>query len=173
MKLSDAQLIVDNAITLLSPWCERISVAGSVRRKKPEVKDIEIVCIPKNEQVPDGMFTTKEARCEGFVAAVRRLGYIAKGRPATGKYCWVVMPTIKLDLFMCRPGNWGFILAIRTGSAEFSHKVLGRGWRSAGCHAEDGVVMRNRTDIPVMLYEEQELFDLIGVPFVQPEQRGT
>jgi DNA polymerase/3'-5' exonuclease PolX len=37
---------------LLQPHCERIHLAGSIRRMKMLVKDIEIVCIPKREPIP-------------------------------------------------------------------------------------------------------------------------
>jgi DNA polymerase/3'-5' exonuclease PolX len=171
MQLSEAQTIADGAFAMLSPWCDRIEIAGSIRRKRPEVKDIELVCIPHQDEVPEGLFGTRPARSDGFVAAVRRLGYVSKGRPSTGKYCAITMPTIKLDLFMAHPDNWGFILAIRTGSAAFSHKVLGRGWRRAGCHAEDGMIYRNRDDLPILMREEEDLFKLIQVPWVPPERR--
>ena len=39
--------IAEKVKALLLPHCERIEIAGSVRRKKPNVKDIEIVAIPK------------------------------------------------------------------------------------------------------------------------------
>ena len=37
----------------LAPLCERIEVAGSIRRRRPQVKDIELVAIPKWAEVPD------------------------------------------------------------------------------------------------------------------------
>lgn len=47
MKYEDAILIAERVKAELEPHCERIEIAGSIRRKKPEVKDIEIVAIPK------------------------------------------------------------------------------------------------------------------------------
>lgn len=41
---------------LMRPYCERIEIAGSIRRECSEVKDIEIVCIPKWEDRPDNGF---------------------------------------------------------------------------------------------------------------------
>ena len=43
-----AQHIVDS----LSPFCERIELAGSLRRKRPMVGDIEIVAIPYRPRKP-------------------------------------------------------------------------------------------------------------------------
>ncbi|MES1181962.1 MAG: hypothetical protein ABUL44_04115, partial [Flavobacterium sp.] len=47
MEYSKAKSIADKAILLLKEHCIRIEIAGSIRRKKSEVKDIEIVAIPK------------------------------------------------------------------------------------------------------------------------------
>lgn len=47
MKLAQALAIAEKVKALLAPHCERIEIAGSIRRKKPDVKDIEIVAIPK------------------------------------------------------------------------------------------------------------------------------
>jgi hypothetical protein len=42
-----ARKLADNLIAHLAPSCERIEAAGSLRRYKPTVGDIELVCIPK------------------------------------------------------------------------------------------------------------------------------
>ena len=47
MKYEEAIEIAEKVKTLLLPHCERVEIAGSVRRKKTDVKDIEIVAIPK------------------------------------------------------------------------------------------------------------------------------
>jgi DNA polymerase/3'-5' exonuclease PolX len=171
MILSAALDIAHEVVRTLAPHCERIAIAGSVRRKRPIVKDIEVVCVPRVEEIPDGLFGRRTVRSEIFVASVNRLGLVHKGDLATGRMCQVTMAEITLDLFIARRENWGFILAIRTGSANFSHRILGRGWRRAGCHAEDGMILRNGTDVPVLMLEEEDLFRLIGIPWVEPKER--
>ena len=53
MELTQAQAIAREWQTLLAPACERIEIAGSIRRGKPEIKDIDLVCIPKIQTEPD------------------------------------------------------------------------------------------------------------------------
>lgn len=53
MEHKRALLIATNLLNDLLPFCERAEIAGSVRRLKPEVKDIEIVVIPKMRKVLD------------------------------------------------------------------------------------------------------------------------
>jgi DNA polymerase/3'-5' exonuclease PolX len=46
----EAKELADSLVAALSPHCARIEVAGSLRRRKPVVKDIEIVAITKSEE---------------------------------------------------------------------------------------------------------------------------
>ena len=154
MKKDEAKKIADKYIELLKPYCERIEIAGSVRREKPEVKDIEIVAIPQD--------------LIGFSREVNKLQKI-KGEP-TGKYTQRKLPEgINLDLFISNRRNWGLIFAIRTGSADFSHKILACGWVRAGYKSENGILKKNGQEIEIR--EEKDLFDLIGIPFVDPRLR--
>ena len=51
--LSRAKAVADDLLHLLAPHCERIAVAGSIRRKRPQVKDIELLCASKVTSTAD------------------------------------------------------------------------------------------------------------------------
>ena len=51
-----ARTVACELIYLLQPFCERIKIAGSLRREKAWVGDIELLFIPKYEEQPDGLF---------------------------------------------------------------------------------------------------------------------
>jgi len=76
----------------------------------------------------------------------------------------------KLNLFFAEEGNWGSIFAIRTGSADYSHKVLANGWVRQGFKSEGGYLFRDGEKYEVR--EEEDLFRLIGVSYVEPEKRN-
>jgi DNA polymerase/3'-5' exonuclease PolX len=117
MKHADALAMAEDALNALKPYCERILIAGSIRRQRHEVKDCELVAIPR--RVPGGLFGDEFEVDPGFVTAVNQWEFV-KGQP-TGKYAQRVLPGgIKLDLFIATPENWGWQLVIRTGSAEFN-----------------------------------------------------
>lgn len=167
MKLNQATEIAERIKAELAPYCDRIEIAGSIRRRKPEVGDIEIVAIPK--RVEDGMLFSNIVTHPKFCILVNRWPAV-KGKP-TGKYTQRILPEgINLDLFMADADNWGLIYAIRTGSAAFSHEVLAKGWVRAGYHGEGGHLVKGFHKIPVR--EEQDLFDLIGVPWKEPWERN-
>lgn len=160
MKYDQAIEIAERVKTLLAPHCERIEIAGSIRRKKPDVKDIEIVAIPKPYEI--GLFE------RGIATVVNQWQKVKGELPC--KYTQRILPEgIKLDLFFAEQGNWGLIYAIRTGSAEYSHKVLATGWRKLGYKGEGGYLVANGKQIAVP--EEEDLFIRIGVPYVAPELR--
>lgn len=161
MKYKEALEIAQKVKALLSPHCERIEIAGSIRRKKPDVKDIEIVAIPKPFDV--GLF-------ESGIATIVNGWQKVKGELPC-KYTQRILPEgINLDLFFAERGNWGLIYAIRTGSADYSHKVLATEWVKRGYKSEGGYLFANGKQIAVP--EEEDLFKRIGVPFVAPELRS-
>ena len=168
MKLAKAKKIAVKYVMMLTPYSERISVAGSVRRERAEVKDIEIVAVPKVIQKEVDLFHQEPRRHPGFLQIINSLEKI-KGE-ATGRYTQRRLPEgINLDLFMVTKENWGLQIAIRTGSAAFSHKVLATGWTRLGYRSHGGILWKDGT--PVYIHEEKELFDLLGLDFIKPSKR--
>jgi len=168
MDIRFARKYAEEAAAHLSPWCSRIEIAGSIRRCKLDVKDIEIVCIPKTLVEPDGLFDTKIVRHPCFIRAVNDWRKV-KGDP-DGKYTQRVLPCgLNLDLFTATEDNWGLILGIRTGSADFSHRKLACGWVANGYKSIGGMLHRDGEPVPVRT--ERELFEICGVPYVRPVER--
>lgn len=161
MEYKQALIIAEKVKGELEPHCERIEIAGSIRRKKSEVKDIEIVAIPK----PYGVGLLRS----GIVIVVEKWKKVRGSFPC--KYTQRILPEgIKLDLFFATKENWGQILAIRTGSAEYSHKVLAIGWVKAGYKSKEGTLYKD--DKPIEVREEIDLFNLIGIKYIPPEERS-
>jgi len=148
----------------LAPHCDRIEIAGSIRRKKPEVKDIEIVAIPKPWGT--GLFLDGVAE---VVSQWKKVKGDVENNPEC-KYTQRILPDgIKLDLFFCVPENWGLTFATRTGPADYSHHVLAAGWVTRGYKSIEGFLWNagKRYDVR----EEEDLFKRIALPFVPPELR--
>ena len=53
MKLTEAKEIAEGLVEEMRPHCERVEVAGSIRRGKAQVKDLEIVAVPRWTEIPD------------------------------------------------------------------------------------------------------------------------
>ncbi len=54
IRLADANPIAQRLHELLRPACERVAIAGSIRRAKPLVADIELVAMPLVEEEDGG-----------------------------------------------------------------------------------------------------------------------
>jgi len=130
----------------LEPFCEKIDIAGSVRREKPEPKDIEIVCQPRLTVIKD-LFQQEvgKHRSYQFCNTVKSLGKILKGHPYEDRYVQIALPDgINLDLFMPIPEDYYRQLAIRTGSSMYSHKVLAIAWLNVGyCGTRNGLRLKS------------------------------
>jgi DNA polymerase/3'-5' exonuclease PolX len=125
MKLLSAQMLAAHVRDELDPMCERIAIAGSIRRERPEVNDIDLVLIPKPDQL------------EAIVARVKRSCEQIYGKHLAAqnlKFRW--KSGFELDLFIAhsevvdlvsrQPGNWGAVLLCRTGSVVHNQQLCSR-----------------------------------------------
>lgn len=177
MSLRTARAVATEMIEALRPYCHRVEVAGSIRRGKAWVNDIEIVAIPKSTvRQPDvdifgePLGKPTVVRDPGFVMVVDSLAeVIVKGNPQTGRYIqFVTTDGTKVDLFTATPKTWGYIQLIRTGSADFSRAVALR-WSQLGYKGVEGQLTRFGKPVPVP--EEADLFALLHMAVPPPHQR--
>lgn len=172
-----AEFAANALLHALEPHCQRIEIAGSIRRKNESIGDIELVCIPRTVSAPGTLFTPDgTVRDPAFASAVKSLGTLTKGNPETGKYFSITVGKIerdfiKVDIFVATPKNWGLIFAIRTGPADYSHKVLAAGWVKNGYYSREGTVYNRSTNEAIPVPEEADLFKLAGVQLVTPQYR--
>lgn len=201
-----ARHIVTKLYHRLSPHCDLFDPAGSVRREKNEVGDIEIVCLPKKQKVGAidlfGNDDRKEVVREEFTLAIKSLGKIEMGK-TDGRQMKIILDRefdslithdIQLDLFMPQRDDYYRQLAIRTGSAEYSHKVIASGWLKMGwCGTSLGLRLQSecngvpqppdgkikwsiKPDVldpvkPMVWKSEQEFFAWLGVQYLHPKMR--
>jgi DNA polymerase/3'-5' exonuclease PolX len=166
MTYDEAYAQAIHVVAQLAPFCVRCEIAGSIRRRKPHPKDIEVVAHPS--RLADGLFDDHQRVHPGFCAIVNRWTRL-KGEP-TGRYTQRRLPSgAVLDLFMADADNYGSIVLIRTGDAAFSKDFMGRRLRRAGFEQREGYVWRKGQKVRVA--EERMLFELVGMPYLEPWNR--
>jgi DNA polymerase/3'-5' exonuclease PolX len=185
MKLEQAQIVAADIIAYLMPACVRIEVAGSVRRRKPQVKDIEILFIPKTFNPQPTLFET-DVNLQTVLATDVILGdLLARGiivkdekvKRWGPKYKRVVhvQTGIVLELFTAEQENWGYAYALKTGPAEFNHVMVTQrkfgGALPNNMTARNGYIWRDGTKCPTPT--EEIFFREIGLPYWPPEQRSA
>jgi DNA polymerase/3'-5' exonuclease PolX len=160
--LAQALNIASGIVAELGPHCEQIEIAGSIRRQRPTIGDIEIICIPAN-------YDASPLFRSGIALVVEQWEKIKGELPC--RYTQRLHSSgMKVDLFMPDPRGFGLQLAIRTGSAAWSHQVLARAWVRAGYRSEGGL-LRDFAGRVVPATTERQLFELIGLPWVEPMSR--
>jgi len=188
VRLREAKIVAERLAELMRPYCVRIEIAGSVRRSCPEVKDVELVAVPRWEERPTAapsLFAAEAERANLLHewatgdAAGAGVRWIKPGAPNVvdwgpkpeGKY-WraLVEDSIKLDLFLAAPENYGLILAIRTGSAEFSQGLMTYAKHRTPYHVEGGY-LRRREGALLETPEERDVFKALKLDYVEPGER--
>lgn len=194
MQYPDAIIIAENIRQQLAPHCEpqRCFIAGSIRRKKADIGDVEIVCLPKKEQVKDLFENVIATSCSlSFKKTINEFGKWIKGT-TDGRMMQIELPYdgLMLDLFMPQPKDFFRQLVIRTGSREYSQHIIATGWRKLGwVGTTDGLRLQEQCvetfvsdkskwkcavsnpTLPPAWQDEREFFDWLGVPFLVPEKR--
>ena len=159
--------------------CERIEIAGSLRRKRPQVNDIELLCIP--------LYDATDASIDLLDCAIRRLisgAYIGsyldyrlnkRGSKVYGpqnKLLVHMQSGIGVDIFSTTKENWPVSLVVRTGSAKnnilIAKAAIRKGWRfhayGSGFTDEHGNTIICKT--------EQDVFEFVGLKYKIPEERS-
>lgn len=195
MEYSEALRLAENIFARLAPHCEhdRCIIAGSLRRTKREVGDIEIVAQPKITILKD-IFDWDEGQIVDlkFSKTVESLGKIIKGK-TDGRMMQIELPHkgMMLDLFMPQSEDFFRQLAIRTGSREYSQNAIATGWRKQGwVGTSDGLRREeqsvetkrpgassiwkctvNNPTLPPKWESEKHFFEWLKVPYISPEKR--
>lgn len=168
--LNDAIALAQKIKNFLLPYCVRIEIAGSVRREKPQVKDLEIVAIPK--LIPSADLFGEGTEYSALESVpIKNIGKVAKNG---SRYKQIDLGGFMLDLFIViPPAQWGIIFAIRTGPADFSHWLV-TSERHGGAmpyfaKCENGGVYSGGRLIEMP--EEKDFFDFLKIDCLLPGQR--
>ncbi len=152
----------------LGRFFERLEIAGSLRRRKMEVGDIELVGILKPVKNLFGEVEYPEAHLVEWLRR-ERFGF----RKSGPKYKQLVKDGFAVDLFLVRPETWGVLFMIRTGPSYFSTKavmkVSSSGYLPNHLRVKDGRVWARNEALETP--EERDFMDLLVCGWVDPEKR--
>lgn len=185
MKHSDALVIAKDFAMYLGQACKRIEVAGSVRRCKDEVKDIEFVAIPNLELMPTiikaefGKPVPKQYKTFLDELLDKQVQYEKIKFQKNGdkyKKFKLLDWNVSVDLFLVLPpAMWGVQYLIRTGPADFSHwMVTQKRYGDAlpnSCRVKDGAVWDEGDNSKYNIHEEIDYFNLCGLGWLEPHER--
>lgn len=175
-----ALAVAEELQAILAPACERIAIVGSLRRAKHTVGDIELLFVSRKSQRPDGLFDSQQVNvasevCDKLLAD----GVLAKRPNKNGIFAWGeanklalhVASGIPVDLFATTEPAWWVALVIRTGSKETNLRLTTGAQKQGASLMAYGVGLKWPNGNITPAFSEKSVFDLCGVPYLEPHQR--
>ncbi len=140
--------------------CERIDVAGSIRRQRPTVHDVDFVVVTEND------------------AAWRKITEVLKylkarsncsGNQLIKAYVPCENGLFQVDFYRAKPSTFGIHMLVRTGSAMHNCWLAGyaisKGMR---LKYSEGLIKDN---VPIAGEDEKGVFAALGLPCPVPAER--
>lgn len=179
MERTQATLLAEKVLIALYPYCSGLKIAGSIRREKAEVNDVDIVAIPKCIDKPGPLggtvhFTESQVWMERIPSVLSKAGLILEASGQELIRCSISYRggLFQVDLYRARPETWGVILLVRTGSKEHNVKLCMLA-RSKGLKlsASEGVVTQEGFGKVIASRTEEDIFAALGLGFIEPRDR--
>ena len=160
LDLKDAEKTANQVKTLVSSHCTKLEIAGSIRRQKPKVHDIDFVVVTKSD-----------SDWQGITEILRRLK--AKPNCSGNQLIKAYLPCqnglFQVDFYRAKLSTFGIHMLIRTGSVDHNMWLAGyaisKGMRikySEGL-IKDGSAIAGET--------EKGVFEALGLPYPLPSER--
>lgn len=175
---AEALALANEFVALIRDQCEEVEIAGSLRRQKKDVGDIEVVIMPK----PDLFTALDKMVAQGVVTKA----IYPNGTPRWGtSYRGVMYRSMKIEIFTCDANNRGYITWLRTGPGDANtllmqklidkkspyrfqegHLYWSHKWTKSGdkWHGENAQL--------IPLPDEATLFRLLGLKYLEPQDRS-
>ena len=184
-------------------YCRRVLIAGSSRRGRPTVGDVELVCIPKPGRPTQGQVGMFDCELVTEAPVDDQLTAYLRDRVATPTSPWALRPDAngrttfgqknkyltydgaRVDIFTAHPSTFGMLFFVRTGDAEWVARAMaefmgqgrqGHPYGGVGVTV-DGDVTAHPLDparwaqAEILCPTEESVFELLGWPWVDPEER--
>lgn len=169
--------------------CHRVEIAGSIRRRKPFVADIEIVAMPIVQQQSAGelwgatvgvnlvtgptgilqQLAADQLLWPRLVEIKRANGSVDHQTKLGDSYLALVYRDLPVDLFLVRDhDSWGLIFALRTGPRDWNTRLVTDCKRFMR-RVEGGRLYDFGSPVPTP--EEVDFFAAIGQPWIEPAER--
>ena len=160
LDLKEAEKIAAQVKAAVEPLCEKLEVAGSIRRQKSKVHDIDFVAVTKNDvdwqKINEKLKKLKaKPNCSG-TSVIKAFLPCQNG-------------LFQVDFYRAKPSTFGILLLVRTGSAE--HNV----WL-AGCAISKGMRIKYSEGLikdnnAIAGETEKGVFEALNLPCPLPSER--
>ena len=181
---ADAMAVARELVEALRPVTERVIVAGSLRRGKNLVGDVEILFVPRFEKRRVDFFDDELGDlAEDAIRGMLHGGVLEMRINAIGGHSWGLKNKlavhrasgIPVDLFTATRENWWNYLVCRTGPKESNEAIClaaqARGWKWNPYGAGFSRTVEGGRLLVHKVTSEREVFEFVGLIHREPEDR--
>lgn len=169
--LEAAELLKDP----LSKACQRLEIAGAIRRRRRDAQYVDFLAIPKIESAPvpgDQDFNFLWAALDYSTDQPWHGGFIKRGE--TMRSFVYRLPDgrgdVTVNIYTATPDTWGIRLLNHTGPGAF-WSIFHSKLQAAGYLSNNGTVIDMRTGEPVPTKTEHDAFLLARFQYREPWAR--
>lgn len=157
----------------LTSYDKSIMLVGSYRRKKPIMRDIDILFMPNGTKTITGYLTylkkTFGNRIWIYAHGSDKVSMIIQPDTCVNKDC-EKCDKFKTDIFIADPSNYYPMLLYTTGSKAHNIKMRSRA-KHLGLLLNQNGIFKNGKLITSEKDTEKKLFSLLDMTYVEPEKR--
>jgi len=176
--LARAEKIALQIQTALAPFCAKIEIAGSIRRKLATCGDIDLVVEPRDWMGEAHQALRARIKAKTTLITDGMQNLIVNLADGTQLDIFFARPSHR-ELFASVPGNFGSLLLCRTGSVAHNIKLVERAkqlnlrWQPYEGVYRPGSTKPGEGGGPALLASETEttIFTALNLPFISPEAR--
>jgi len=167
----EARSLGERVLEVIAPLVERAELAGSIRRRKDVVHDVDIVLIPRTLKLPEGIPLVSPTRVFPSLIAEKVKGelggsVVVKAGPVAMQMRVLGIP---VDFYASTEETWGVNLLRWTGSRAHNIMLCSRARRMGmRLHVSIGLVKGGRV---IASRTEEEIFRALDLDWVPPEER--
>lgn len=141
----------------IKPFAQRLMLVGSIRRKRPEVGDIEFVLLSK-----------KSLGVEGLAEELDELGFHVTPRTATQ-----IVDGIKVDIYIAyKPEEFGGMVFMYTGDRTFNFAMRKKVMQMGYLLNQYGIWTRDKSRAIFQSPDEKDFFEFLKLPYHTPQERS-
>ena len=160
LDLREAERLADQLKAAVEAHCSRIEVAGSIRRQKTKVHDIDFVVVTKN----DAEWQKINEKLKQLKAKPN-----CSGNSLTKAFLPCHNGLFQVDFYRAKPATFGIHLLIRTGSADHNMWLAGYAIsKGTRLKYSEGLIKEGTA---IAGEDEKGVFDALGLPCPLPTER--
>lgn len=170
--LSEALCVAALVEPELNLLCDRVFLAGSARRQRPWVHDLDFVVIPQGQSIEKkGKLVPMPGHNRWFEIAPVLKEILNARELKTGGEDIITLEVdgIQIDINRATETSWAILATVKTGPPDFNIELCKRA-QSLGMKLSPHAGIYKDGSL-VSLDTEEEVFKALQLPFIQPDRR--